>query len=150
MICFLPAFPRSIRAASDSLPVAVQLGLEACQTGETLAVQVHGSCMEPFLHDGQRVTVTPKVAVWPGDVVALVGEDGHLRVHRLLLALPRFAGGQWLTKPDAAEWMDAPTPLDRSLGRVRRGSVAERLGALLQIARLAGRSLRRRVQRGRP
>lgn len=148
MICCLPAFRRPDRAAEVGVPVALQLGLEAAACGEPLVVQVKGDCMEPFLRDGQSVTVTPTVSVWPGDVVALVGADGHLRVHRLLFALPRIAGGLWLTKPDAGDWVDAPVHRDLGLGRVRRGGVAERLTALRQIARLGGRSLGRRLLRG--
>ncbi|MEM9407991.1 MAG: S24 family peptidase [Acidobacteriota bacterium] len=129
---------------TGAVPTTVQLALEASSAGETFALQVAGRCMEPFLREGQRVTVTPGAAVLPGDVVAFVGVDGQLRLHRLLFSTPASVGGVWITKPDDADWIDVPTPRERTLGRVRRGSSRERLWAVRQTAALGLRSLRRR------
>ena len=142
MFCLRPSLSRPAAA----VPVAAQLALEASAAGDGFSVRVAGDCMEPFLQDGQSVAVTPGARCWPGDVVAFVGIDGRLRVHRLLVALPARLGGLCITKPDAADWIDAPSPREQVLGRVRRGGARERLRALHQATVLLLRSLGRRAR----
>lgn len=147
MICLLSSLRRETRAAPAGASVAVQLGFEAANAGEPLILRVRGDCMTPLLRDGQTVAVNPTAVVWPGDVVAFLGADGRLRVHRLLLSLPTPAGWLWLTKPDRADWIDAPTQRHSGLGRVHCGSWKERVEALVQVSRLAARSIGRRLRR---
>lgn len=74
--------------ASRPLPaeITVELMREALAAGETLSLAVRGSCMEPLVRDGDRVTVAP------------LGPSGA-RVGELILALeeaPGESGPRWV------------------------------------------------------
>ena len=130
-------------------------GLRALARGGELEVAVHGDCMAPLLADGARVEVAPARLYWPGDVIVFRAEDGLLRAHRLLgyrrvggLVRGRFLG---VTCGDADPGRDAPVPLSRVLGRVRRSAdgtplspPAARLAAVAAFVGLAFRHLLRR------
>lgn len=101
--------------------------------------------MEPVLRDGELVTVDPGARLRPGDIVAVVGADERLRVHRLLGAVPRRGGTVWLTKADAARTIDSPSERRHLLGRVRVGSPADRGRATARFLGVVLRALGRRV-----
>lgn len=111
--------------------------LRALAAESPLELTVTGVSMAPAIPSGARVSVRPARRYLPGDVVAFLGRDGRLRVHRLLGACPTRRGLRFLTRGDAAPARDpAIAPADL-LGRVEtidgarlRVRPADRLRAL--------------------
>jgi len=87
--------------------------------GFYVAVVVTGS-MEPSIHPGDLVVIAPAEPedLVPGDVVAYIGEDGSLVVHRLV-AVTREGGRLVLmTKGDANPATDPPFTEERLVGKI--------------------------------
>ena len=133
---------------STGRAVADLLRSDASHGGE-LRVVVRGSCMVPHLSDGSTVTVAVGRRVFPGDVVAVVGDDHHVRVHRLLGWVPRRRQPPLvLTKADAARAVDQPVATDALLGPVvtLRPALSVRLRALWQWGTVVCMAMSRRLR----
>ncbi len=132
----------SIRGRSLSPEVAEDWIRELLrQDPEGAQLTVSGTCMEPSLPEGSRVTLrsfdgAPRV----GDVVLLHTAAG-LRLHRVLLRL----GDRVRTKGDQGTYLDPPSPLSAIIGicdpsetrLTRLGRALRSLGRLLARPRAA-------------
>ncbi len=117
---------------SFSLPNDTFLGLlrEALSRGVAVRFRARGFSMDPFIRDGDVITIAPPPAVWqPGDVAAFPATDtGRLTVHRLLVR----QHNAFLAKGDNAPTPDGMVGMESLLGRVvrveRTHGMSQRLG----------------------
>jgi len=117
-----------------SVEESLSTGLRAAASAGDLTLRIAGECMRPALVPGDFVSVRPARLLFPGDLVAFVGNDRRLTVHRVLGYRP---GRPWtlLTQADGAPEPDSPVPLDRVLGRVVAGRRAVSLRHRLRACR---------------
>jgi hypothetical protein len=126
---------------SGTVPIA--LGRMASEG--PLTIPVRGTCMEPWLSDGDRVEVRRRRWYWPGDVVAFQDRRGRLVVHRLLGWRPARGGLRLLTQADAASRADSSVPRSHVVGRVQAPVPwNQRLRAVGRLVVLAAHLLGRR------
>jgi hypothetical protein len=111
-----------------------------------VVVVVRGPCMAPRYHDGERVEVAPARRYWPGDVIAFIGADGRLRLHRLLGYRALDGRLAFVTRGDGCDHHDSPVAPGRVLGRTLAAPSpferARAIAALLSI--VLARLFRRR------
>lgn len=92
-----------------------------------LGISTLGSCMEPTIRDGERLTVEARRPL-PGDVVVFFDHHQRLVAHRLLgwrLSRQPPAGRLrliWATAADRGTALDRPVDRDRQVGVVTRVS----------------------------
>lgn len=103
------------------------------------SLKIRGSSMLPVLHDGDTVTVEPRIPVF-GDI-ALFPQDGVLFVHRVGLSW----NGRIMTIGDHQSCPDTPIRCEEIIGIVPgRRSILRGCLAGMRIARTY---LRRRLNR---
>ena len=108
------------RLGQDELYQEVHFSLaQAIAAGESCHITVSGACMEPHLHDGDKVVVIEAARIWPGDVlVYYCGVNKSHVVHRYLGWLPRASKARYLFKSDAGVTLDGLVTRDQILGKV--------------------------------
>jgi signal peptidase I len=111
---------------SQAMPneIFAELMASVLHTGTPFRFQASGSSMDPFIKNGDVITVTPpagKGAFW-GDIVAFTDpSNGRLTVHRVV----RNAKGRILVKGDNSPQPDGWIGQEQILGGV---TTIERLG----------------------
>jgi hypothetical protein len=119
--------------------------------------------MEPWLRDGQKLTVEVRFA-WPGDVVVFFDQHRRLVAHRLLgYRIGSFGGSRgrhdfrfaWVTAADRGGRLDPPVGRDQQVGVVsavdgqaRLPSWSQRLRSTVRFLRFGGQALWRRAISG--
>ncbi len=104
--------------------------------------------MLPLFTSGATLTVDTRAPVRTGDVVAVLGDDGWLRVHRFLGRLPSARGVLAVTAADGAQAVDVPVGADRLVGVCDLPvSLADRRRAGARFARTLGFAAARRLRR---
>ncbi len=107
------------------------------QGPEGAHLTVSGSCMEPSLKEGSRITLRPfDGVVRVGDVV-LVRTVAGLRLHRVLLRL----GDRIRTKGDQGTYLDPSSPLSAIIGvcEANEARVALLIRAIRSLGHLVAR-----------
>jgi phage repressor protein C with HTH and peptisase S24 domain len=110
-----------------------------------LRMKITGTCMTPAIADGTMVSVARARVYLPGDVVAVLRDDGDAIAHRVLGYRLWEGRPALVTQADRGDRPDAPIPLDQVLGRVETFvSPLDRIGAVGRFARAAARLVARR------
>ena len=134
--------PSRVRAGGD-LPLVTGLMPAVLEKGRPFRFEARGTSMEPFVRDGDIVTVAPLRASRPkpGDIAAFVHPAaGGLRVHRVV----KVEDGRYVLKGDNALDADGALSRDQILGVVVR---LERGGRVRPVGRGLGAALRARLSR---
>ncbi len=100
--------------------------------GLPVELRMSGSSMSPAIEDGDIITIEPITdePVKQGDIVLYHSRFDTAVIHRVI-RLERLSSERCvLTRGDAASHNDAPAPLHRILGRVRR---VERAGERIRM-----------------
>jgi len=119
--------------AGDSLAGLMRAVLDK---GRPFRFEARGTSMEPFVRDGDIVTVAPLTASRPkpGDIAAFVHpEAGGVRLHRVV----KVEAGRYLLKGDNALDVDGALTRDMILGlvvRLERQGRARSVGPSLAAA----------------
>ena len=92
------------------------LAEEMLRTGHPVSFAAPGRSMEPTIHDGEQITVEPRIAagVRLGEIVVYASSVG-LRAHRLLRAHHRRSTS-YTVRGDAADAAPVAVPAERILG----------------------------------
>lgn len=134
--------PSRVRAGGD-LPLVTGLMPAVLEKGRPFRFEARGTSMEPFIVDGDILTVVPLVGSRPrpGDVAAFVHPaSGGVRVHRVV----KVEDGRYVLKGDNALDADGALSRDQILGVVVR---LERGGRVRPVGRGLGAALRARLSR---
>jgi hypothetical protein len=136
------ASPSRVRAGGD-LPLVTGLMPAVLEKGRPFRFEARGTSMEPFIVDGDILTVVPLAGSRPrpGDVAAFVHPaSGGVRVHRVV----KVEDGRYVLKGDNALDADGALSCDQILGVVVR---LERGGRVRPVGRGLGAALRARLSR---
>ena len=96
----------------------IDCGLHEMASLEGITLQVTGQCMEPVLHDQDRVQVRRQRKYRVGDILAVRLANGQLVCHRLLGKY--FWGGNmhFLTCPDNCRQPDGAVIITKIIGKI--------------------------------
>jgi hypothetical protein len=100
-------------------PALLELLRATLAKGMSFRFRAKGFSMDPFIRDGDMITVGPLADQSPGlgDVVAFIQEEtGKLLVHRVI----RIKGNSCLIRGDNSAGADGLIPRAHILGRVKR------------------------------
>jgi signal peptidase I len=88
------------------------------QQGESIVVNISGSCMEPELRDGDRVTIESRSHYFPGDIVAYFSpyQETWL-VHRFLGYVYADHGWKFMLMADTANKPDILVRKENIIGK---------------------------------
>jgi signal peptidase I len=90
------------------------------QQGEDFfLLSVSGSCMDPFIRDGDQLLVARCSRYYPGDLLVFADGGRRLAVHRLLGWVPGRQGMRAMTKADNRSAIDALVEPHHLVGRVK-------------------------------
>jgi hypothetical protein len=108
---------------------------------EGARLTVSGTCMEPFLAAGTKVTLIPAIRPARVGEVVLLRTDAGLRLHRVVLA----SAGRIRTKGDRGIYLDPPAPRSAVIAVCATGEnrFAMRARAIRSLVRLCSRPWRR-------
>ena len=96
-------------------------------------VRMSGGSMRPAIEDGDIITILPlkDAPIKPGDVVLYQSRFDTAVIHRVIRVEKSSSERMVVTRGDASSQTDAPVPLDRILGIVKR---VERAGERVNMA----------------
>ncbi len=108
-----PGIPKVARVdVPIGLTTFSELSILILETGRTLRFTARGVSMEPFVRDGDHLSVTAvaPILIRPGDIVLCTSDPGHTVVHRVVSRKGKPGNLQFLVQGDRSPapdgWID--------------------------------------------
>ena len=111
---------KQVREVGLASPNLLELARLELSKKRPFRMQVSGNSMSPSICDGDYVTVEPTTThkIRAGDIILLASISNTALVHRISKIEERNGVSVLVTRGDAANCQDVPTPVSHVLGRV--------------------------------